>query len=263
MTARRESGYSLVEMLVVLGVVAMIATATFSVYETSQRVYLHAMAAEDAQLRARAGLALMAADLRLVGSYWSGAGASSPAILTATDTGVTFMADVESRTVQNGVEMTTSAAARSGARAVSVNAPPSRVADALRTYTASSLNDFLYIANGNRHEVHQIVSIDGATVMLGTPLRGSYPSGSLVRSVERVTYAFNPAARSLTRAVGGSGAQTVINDVSALALSYFDGRHPAALTSDPARIREILLSFTTHADDGTPRTMTSRVRVRN
>lgn len=263
MNAARDSGYSLVELLVVLGVVAMIAAGTYGVYETSQRVYLRATTAEDAQLRARAGLALMTTDLRLIGSYWTGAGGSGPAILGATETSITFMADVEGRTVNNGVEMKTSGLSRSGARAVTLNASATRVTDAFRTYTASALNDFLYVASGSRHEVQQIAATDGSTLTLAGSLTGTYPAGSLVRAVERVTYAFNPTARSLTRAVGGSGAQTVINEVSGLALSYFDGRHPATATSDPARIREIRLSFTTHADDGTPRTMTSRVRVRN
>ena len=94
MSAPRESGYSLVELLVVAAVVGLIAAGTFAVYEASQQAYRRATALEDAQLRARAGLALMAGDLRLIGAYWTGAVGAGPAILGATETSISFMADV-------------------------------------------------------------------------------------------------------------------------------------------------------------------------
>jgi prepilin-type N-terminal cleavage/methylation domain-containing protein len=261
--ALRQDGYSVVELLVVTAVVGLIAAGTLGVYQTSQHVYQRATALEDAQLRARAGVALMVRDLQLIGAYWTGAGGAGPAILAASDTSITFMADVNGETVNNGVDMTTVTATRPGATAVTLSASATRLKDAFNMYTSPALNDFLYIASGNRREVRQVTGITGSTVSLTTPITGSYPAGSLVRAVEKVTYAFNSTTRTLTRSVGGSGAQGVINQVSALAMSFFDGHHPGAATSDLPRIREIRVSLTTVADDGTPRTMVSRVRVRN
>ena len=263
MSTARDDGYSLVELLVVTAVVGVIAAATFGVFRTSQQVYRRASALEDAQLRARAGLALISGDLRLIGAYWTGAAGGGPAIIDATPTSITFMADVNGDSISNGVEMTTATVTRPGATTLTLGASATRVGSAFNTYTSPALNDFVHVASGSRREVRQIASITGSTLTLTAPIGGNYPSGSPVRAVEKVTYALNPSTRGLTRSVGGSGAQTFINQVSALAMTYFDGHHPGAETSDLTRIREIRISVTTEADDGTRRTMASRVRVRN
>ena len=258
-----EAGYSLLEVLVVASVVALIAAGTFAVYDASNRIYQRATALEDAQLRARAGLALMVTDLRLIGAYWTGATGAGSAIVSATPTSISFMADVNGESVHDNIDAATAAPAQAGASAVTIDAPPSRVVRIFNTYANPALNDFVYVAHGSRREVGQVTSLSGSTLTLARPLASTYPAGSLVRSVEKVTYALNPATGKLTRAVGGSGALTVVNDVAALAMTYFDGRHPGSLTSDPSRIREIHIALTTAADDHGTRAMTSRVRLRN
>lgn len=255
-------GYSLVELLVVLAVSSAILAALFGVHRASLEVHARATALEDAQLGARAGLDRMTTELRLVGAYWAGAARAGPAIIAADRRSIAFMADVNGDSARGDAETTTVTAAVAGSTTVSVTGPARHVADAFDVYANRALNDFVSIASGATREVRQLVAVAGTTLTLAAPLDASYPAGSVVRSVERVTYRFDPATGKLTRSVGGSGADTIVDGVVDLAITYFDGRNPPAVVADADRIREIDVRLTT-ARDGRQRTMTSRVRIRN
>jgi prepilin-type N-terminal cleavage/methylation domain-containing protein len=255
----KAEGYTLVELLIVTAIVGMVAAGIVGVYQVSQGIYTRATALEDAQLGARAGLDRMASELRLIGAYWSGATGAGPAITAATATTITFMADVNGDTVVNNAETTVAAGTTASGTTVQV----SGTADAFNVYQSPALNDYVYIANGGRREVKQISALAGTTLTLALPpLTTTYPAGSLVRSVEIVTYNF--AANSLTRSVGGSGNDTIIDNVTGLTLTYLDANGTnLGAAPPPASIREIQMSLTTQGADGSRRTMTSRVRPRN
>jgi len=258
LSTAEENGYTLAELLIVIAILGMVAAAVAGVYQVSLQAYTRATSLEDAQLGARAGLDRMSTELRLIGAYWTGADGAGDAITAATPTSITFLADVDRDTVNNGVETTVSAAATLTA------VPVSGAADAFNVYSSSALNDYVYIVNGATREVRQIAGVAGTIITLATALTNIYPAGSIVRSVETVTYAFDATANTLTRSVGGSGADTILDNVTDLSLTYFDA-NGASLGSSPTvtLIREIQISLTTRGSDGSARTMTSRVRPRN
>lgn len=260
----KAEGYTLVELLIVMAIVGLVAAAVLGVYQVSQDIYIRATALEDAQLGARAGLDRMTSELRLIGAYWSGATGAGSAITAATATSISFMADVNGDTVVNNAETTVAAGTTASGATVQVSGTALQADDAFNVYQQSpALNDYVYIANGAKREVKQISVLVGTTLTLVAPaLTTTYPAGSLVRSVETVTYNF--AANSLTRSVGGSGNDTIIDNVTGLTLTYLDANGiNLGAAPPPASIREIQMSLTTQGADGSRRTMTSRVRPRN
>lgn len=259
----KNAGYTLVELLIVVAILGLIALAIGGVYQVSVQAYTRSASLEDAQLGARAGLARMITELRLIGAFWNGATGAGTAITATTATSITFMADVNGDTVINGAETTTTAAIASGSTAVVVNASATNVASSFNVYQTAALNDYLYIANGAMREVSQISGVSGSTLTLATALANSYPTTGIVRSVETVTYNFDAGTGSLTRSVGGSGAAAIVDNVTGLTLTYFDANGTLLNPVTLALIREIQISLTTQGSDGSRRTMTSRVRPRN
>lgn len=265
-------GYSLVELLIVMAIVGVIAGSILTVYQVSQGIYIRATALEDAQLGARAGLDRMANELRLIGSYWVGATDAGNAITAATPTSITFMANVDDHSMAGNPptqapEATVCSGCIANGTSVPLSLTTTATTDAFKVYADTTLNDYIYIANGARREVKRIESINSNTLTLPTasPLRWSpYPAGSLVRDVKRITYARNAANNTLTRTQGGSNADTIVDNVLGLAFTYFDTTG-AALGANPtvALIREIQIALTVQGTDGSQRLMTTRVRPRN
>src|SRR5574337_127191 len=268
-------GYSLVELFIVLAIAGLIGGAILGVYRVSQGIYTRATALEDAQLGARAGLDRMANELRLIGSYWVGANGAGNAITSAASDSITFMANVDNvntLSVSTGLETRVSATA-SGI-SVPLNLSASDTTDTFKVYTNPALNDWIYIADGGTREVRQIASISGSTIDLpiATPLSSSYPvppdtnlQNVLVRDVKIITYARNAGANTLTRTQGGSGADTIVDNVSGLTFTYFDAAGGALPASppNPGLIREIRIDLTVQSPDGNARYMTTRVKPRS
>lgn len=264
-----KTGYTLAELLVTLAIVGLAASAVAGVYQVSHQTYIRASSLEDAQAGARAGLDRMANDLRLIGSCWFGATGAGNAIIAATPTSIIFMANVDDLSVINGTEATTTGPVTGNGASVSLTTEQTDVA--FRTYLPpnQSLNDYIYIADGGRREVQQIIQKNGSALTLASALTltpPAYPTGSLVRNVKRITYARNPGTNTpLTRTQGGSGADTIVDNVSALTFTYFGTDGVASLGTNPntAFIREIQVDLTVQGADGSPRRMTTRVRPRS
>lgn len=245
-----------------MAIVGLVAGAIFEVYQVSQDIYTRTNSLGAAQLGARAGLDRVASELKLIGSFWVGASGAGNAITAAAPSSLTFMANIDDRSVINGAEATASSVATGTSVPLSLTA--TATADAFRVYADSTLNDYIYIANGGRREVRRIASISSNTLTLASALSATYPAGSLVRDVKTITYARNAAANTLTRSQGGSGADTIIDDVSNLAFTYFDTAGGAlGANPDPGLIREIQIDLTVQAAGGSPRRMITRVRPRS
>jgi len=278
----RAEGYTLVELLIVMAIVGMVAAGIVGVYQVSQGIYTRATALEDAQLGARAGLDRMASELRLIGSFWVGASGAGNAITAATPTSITFMANVDDRSVINGAEATPNPTATGTSVPLSLSA--TATADAFKVYVANPdvNNDYIYIANGGRREVKRITAINSNTLTLASDLSSSYPAaGSLVRDVKRITYTRDAVANppTLTRSQGGSGNDTIVDNVVGLTFTYFDtaggvlGANPDLVARcaggilgpnpDPSLIREIQIALTVQGADGSQRCMTTGVRPRS
>lgn len=293
-------GYSLIELLIVLAIAGLIGGAILGVYRVSQNAYIRASSLEAAQVGARAGLDRMANELRLIGSYWVGVSSCAPlpncnAITAATPTSITFMANVDNVDAlsgSNGLEVGVSATASGKSVPLSISA--TATADAFKVYTGSgsTLNDWIYIANGGTREVKQIASISDSTLTLASALSSPYPvppdtnvQNVLVRDIKTITYTRNAAATStcqpltcLTRKQGGDTADAIVDNVTGLTFIYYDttgSRLPSGQDQnpppcpvpgpnpDPSLIREIRVDLKVQGADGSSRCMTTRVRPRS
>ncbi|MCZ7627478.1 MAG: prepilin-type N-terminal cleavage/methylation domain-containing protein [Candidatus Methylomirabilis sp.] len=218
-------GYSLVELLIVLAIAGLIGGAILGVYRVSQDTYIRASSLEAAQVGARAGLDRMANELRLIGSFWVGANGAGNAITAASQSAITFQADVDADTLNAaGNEITLTADAGGGTNTITVNRITGRSGG-----NAFIVGESVYIANSGTRDVRQITNIVGNTLTLATNLSTTYPAGSFVRDVKTITYARNanatstcPALTCLTRTQGGGGAQPIVDNVTGLTFTYFN-----------------------------------------
>jgi len=263
-----EKGYGLVELLAVVAVLGMLFAAVGVVYMQSQQMHVRSTSLEDAQAGARAGLDRMASEVRLIGAFWSGATGAGAAITTATATNITFLGDVDGNTLDSlastANENTLAAPAASGSTVITV----SRTIG-LDGTPAFVPGGYVYIASGPIREVRQILvgsAIPLAppfVITLATALQNSYPAGSLVRAVKTVTYAFNAGANTLTRSVNGGAPDIIVDSVSGLTLTYYDGSNPPVATATLSLVRQIDISLIVQEADGSARTLTTRVRPPN
>lgn len=267
-----RSGFSLVELLITVALVGLMVSAVAGVYQISQESYARVSSLEAAQLGARAGVDRMANELRLIGSYWVGASCvetNCNAITAASSNSITFRANVDDFSIIGGAEARVRDGSTATGATVPLNIAATAINNAFKCYSKSTLNDYIYIANGGTREVRRIATITNnptcnnssdRTITLASGLGSPYPAGSLVRDVKTITYVLN--GTTLTRSQGGSGADPFINNVSGLTFTYFrfDG---ATTTTDPALIREIHIDLTVLGPDGSPRRMITRVKPRN
>jgi prepilin-type N-terminal cleavage/methylation domain-containing protein len=253
----RESGYTLAELLIVIAVLGFVMAAVLGIYQTTQQSYLFATAGEDAQLTARAVLDRVVSEFRMINN---GRTVSTGAITAATATSITFLADINNDTLtSSGADATLAALANAGATTVQASSA-----------SGFSVGELLYIADGAIRETQSITAVSGTTLTLGAGLGTSYPTGSIVRSVETVTYSLD--AGNLTRTVGGSGAQTIASGVPTFQITYWAGSIPPVQITDVTSqgnrdsVREIRVQLTvssTSGDQTVQRTMQASVRPRN
>lgn len=256
----RQAGYSLAELLVVVAVLGLTVAAVAGVYAFFQQTYTRAASLEDAQLGARAGVDRMVLELRLVGSYWAGVNGAGSAIIAASATSVTFIGDVDADTLDGaGGEVSLAQSAVAGSTVVRVDR-----ATGADGGPAFAPGEYLFIANGATREARAIAAVTGTTLTLASALVNAYPVGSLVRSVETVTYGFDAPTSTLTRSMGGGAADPIVDNVTDLTLTYFDEfGAPLALPPNLPLIREVGISLTCRGGDGSRRIISTRVKPRS
>lgn len=260
---KAEAGFSLTELLVVVAVLGIVLTAVLGILQVTQRATLFASAGEDAQVTARAALNQLATDQRLINR---GRPTSPGAIIAASATSITFLSDIDNDTQDAaGNDATLTAPANIGATTVLVSSA-----------TGFSVGELLSIADGPIAETQPITAIAGTALTLGAGLTASYPVGSIVRSVETVTYAWDPATRALCRNVGGPCVApfpnnlVIATNITGFQLTYFNsaGAVIPNPTTQAARdaIREVRIQLTSLAQSGdqtVSRIMAVTVRPRN
>jgi hypothetical protein len=247
---RGQAGYGLAEALVVAAVAGIVMAAAFAALDVSQRTFTASSSLADAQVGARAVIDRMLAELRLTGSSYVGATGAGAAITTATATSIAFVGDVDADTVASNADAVTIGTALGITIVLSA------------ANSGFAVNESVYIANGGSREVRPISAVAGATLILGTALTGIYPAGSIVRSVETISYTYNATTRTLSRTAGGV-TETAAENVVDFSLTYFDGSNPPVQTTDPTQIREIEVKITIEGTGGSRRLMAARVRPRS
>jgi prepilin-type N-terminal cleavage/methylation domain-containing protein len=252
-TIRGQAGYGLVEMLVAVAIVGFVLAAVFVALDVSQRSFTSASALADAQVGARVAIDRMVAELRLIGSSYRGATGAGAAISAATATSITFIGDIDADSVAGNADAVATGTSTGTTIVLSV------------ANSGFTVNESAYIANGGTREVRPIGGVAGATLTLDTALSGTYPAGSIVRSVETVTYTYDATTKTLTR-TAGSSTETTAENLVGFTLTYFDGSNPPVQTTDLTQIREIEVKVTIEGTGGTAgsrRVLTARVRPRS
>lgn len=251
-----QAGFTLVEMLVVIAILGFAMAAVVGLYQTTQRTTSFALAGEDAQTSTRAALDLIVSDLRLINASRSlPIPPTSPSgfIAAANATSMTFLGDINQDTLDAARnDATITAFADVGATTVTVSSA-----------TGFAPGKVLYIADGSIDENITITNVAGTALTLAAPgLVNWYSANSIVRSVESVTWAWDPGTQSLCRNVGGgctapfSNDLTVASNVTTFQLKYFkaDGTeltNPVGTTLDD--IRRIRVSMTVQVGAGDQR----------
>ena len=111
-----------------------------------------------------------------------------------------------------------------------------------------------------------IVAADSTTIHIRSDLNGDGVMQTTEPS-EEVTYAWSPSPGNVTRDTG-SGAVTVLSNVTALSFRYFDASGNALTplplsAANAALVTSIEVSFTAEEGDSRPVTLATRVNLRN
>lgn len=257
MHLKSEEGFSLAELLVGIALVGIISLSAAQLIRVCLQTFTRAASLESSQTGTRAGLNGIATDLRYIGSYWVDTAGS--AITSATTTSLTFRGDVDGNTFNPTTltETTLTAAAASGSTQVTVSSTYDQYGS-----PSFGAGGWMFIAGGANREVIQLTGAAGTVISFGQPgLTKSYPVGSVVRSAETVTYAFNPSPTgTLTRSVNGATPAVIVDHVAGLAFTYYDGSNPPTPTTTLSAIRQINVSVKVTQTDGNSRTMETRIR---
>lgn len=267
---RGQGGFTLAEMLMVIVILAMIMGAVLATLDVSQRAFSRASASEDVQAGMRAAMDLIVSDLRLIGSFYTGAGNSGSPITAFSSSSITFWGDINADTAgvtfsggaATVTEATLAAAVSSGATMVNVT-PAASGTDGS---TGFANGEMLYVANGSVREVRTVTSTSGNSVGISSGLMTGYEANSLIRSVEQVTYTHTAGSPlgTLTRTTAAEGTQTLLDNVVSFSLTGYD--YAGNTTVNVAALEEIQVDVTTRASAGasgaSQRRMTIRVRVR-
>lgn len=272
---KAEAGFTVVEVVVVAASLAFIMAAVLGIYQVTQRSTLFATAGEDAQLTARAVLNRLTADFQLVN-----AGRAYPvtlgAITAASATSITFLGDVDNTLDANGNFITLNAQANAGDTTLPVTAPASGT-DLTKLFPCGSS---VTIADGPVMESHPLKAtgcVSGNTLTLAESLLTWYPSGSLIRSVETVSYAWELATGNLCRSVNAAcptpaakapsaftDAQTLATGVTNFQLTYLDSNGNSTNTLDAIRAAQVVINVSTQSgDQSVTRNMEVTARPRN
>ena len=256
-----QRGATLMELVVLTAIMGMVLAGALGIYQVSQQSYTKNASLLEAQAGARNGLDRMMNELRLVGSFYSGFAGAGTAITEAMATRLTFRGDIDGDTVTAGADLVTTKEAKDNKDEIEVAGTAAQLATVFNGYADAALNDFVCIHSGWSGEVQQLKQTKADKLELTGKLVARYPAGSVVRSVETVTYAYDAAAQTLTRRLGGGATEPVVGNVVGVAFTYFD--ETGTMTLDPVVIREIQVSITTRGADGAQRTMTTRIKPRN
>ena len=237
-------GFTLVELLVALGMMLMVSALVYSGVRPQVRNAGSQVRVAEMQQGTRGSFDLFARDLRMAGY---GVDLTMPGVPppVALETGQLLVLNGNFRNIKttgNGAGSTVAVADSTGFQA----------------------GNFLVIKSYLGGEAARIAAVASGAVQLATPLARIYPAGSQVHQVERIAY--QVSSGSLLR-----DGQPMVDGVGSIGIQYFldDG----TLVSDPAgvesRVRSAFINLQTHSVNAPPSTtgeqmtIQAEVRIRN
>ncbi len=250
---REQSGYSLVELLVVCAVLGLVMAGVLTISLTGNTVALSGQNKTEAQQGARSTL-LMEEDLRLAGYGFPTNTTANPVFVAASATSVTFWADL------TNTSTTLSAAAAAGTSTLTV-----------ASGAGFANPDLIYVTNGGQWESATVASATATSLTLTAGLAATpnpYPAGTQIGHPRQITYSWDGVG-TLSKN-DGTGAQPAATGVSAFQLSYYDSTETliptASLSTNLANIRRVVISMTVQSTAVQNRgtfTLNAAIRPRN
>jgi len=264
----------MMELLIAAVILVILMTAIYSILISSWWTYMTGESKADIQQTARLGIEMMETDLRMIGYGYP----TDPALINpkvkinaASATSIDFWADIKGASTTLAADVNPGNTTFSVVKAAGISA-----------------GDTIWLINGGVFDSFAVTGVNtGAnpntiTVSGGGPTR-LYPQGAQVGRPKRIVYTYTAGTPgSVTRDEGeGAGPQTLLDNVTAFQLQYFDGNNlapcplsgcsiaaPVSLANLPS-IRRMTVSFTVQAPRATgpsgvqSYTTTSDVRPRN
>jgi prepilin-type N-terminal cleavage/methylation domain-containing protein len=233
-----ERGFTLVELLVAAALVLVIAAAASALSTGMHRAFERSVTSSELTARARAGLALVTADLHRAGSGV----AIGPALQGLADVAAVvlprrslddpaFAAPFSAVTVlrASGAQGVVRDRALAGTTVLQLDA----AAPSVRQDGSAGLQpgDAVLVIDTARAESAVVGGVDAAAWRITTaaPLRHTFEPGTLVAAVERTTYGLRTDADGNTRLVrrtSGGAEQPVVDRVAQFDLSFWAASEP-------------------------------------
>jgi prepilin-type N-terminal cleavage/methylation domain-containing protein len=250
-------GYTLVELMLAVAIVAIAAAAVLNLYKTGNTIALMGENKAEAQQGAR-GTLQMEEEIRMAGYGYPPAIPPPPCAATgtfvsATSTAVTFWADLtNSSTI------------------LTAPVSPGNTTITVASALGFAAGNTVYLINQGQAECLTVSSVGGTTVTVPSPgAVNGYPIGSQLTRPRQITYSY--AAGTVSRDPGdGTGAQPAVTGVTAFQLTYFDTTDTAiasgALAANLLNIRRIVISMTAQSASAMNRgmfTLNTSARPRN
>ncbi len=277
-----DAGVSLAELLVVVAILAFTVAAVYGVHQVIQRSTLSGMAAEDAQLQARAILDRIVLDMRLIAA---GRATKTGAITAADATSITFEGDIDTTPEANGsavrvgtldatgqLDVAGTSSVAAGATSVTLTDAVSISCGSTLTLTDGPIAESLGVAATNCKDAS-----NPNRVTLTSATSTSYPVGTLVTTPEKVSYNwYGVGSGILCRKLGAdcptappaSGSDDIVaTGVTSFKLSYYaSGSTTPMTTIDLGAIRAIEVEISIRSqvgDQAFTRMLQATVRPRN
>ena len=272
-------GFTLIEILIALGIFLFVLFAVYTTFETSRSTYAAGEQKADIQQTARLAMELMEHDLRLAGYGFPKSGPNCTpnppnAIVNADETRVTFRADLfNATTIISNVDVS-----------------PGNTTLNVEDGSVILADDIIYLNNGAECEQLTVQSVntggDPHTITATTGATTAYPWGTQVGRPLSVTYCVcavpdDPGPEPWVCEVDGTtlckddgdgaGLQPLVANIQSLQFRYFPADTAAdsvgSETANPDEIRRIIVTLTAESPPGWWRpqvfTITSDVRPRN
>jgi type IV pilus assembly protein PilW len=248
-----QKGFTLIELLVSMVISVIVLGGAVYVFSKQNKVFRDENAGTNIRALGRVAMAELTKELRMAGYGFP----ENTGITAASSTSITYYANTDN--------ITSSITAN-------VSAGASTVVVGSGDGSLFSANDDLVIYSARNQATWEdptssnlsVASVSGDTITLNGTTDNAYKAshGIVINTYHTITYNFDGS--KITRAIDGGTPQTVVPDVSAFTLTYYDNTGTATTTVGDIQRIDITLTMT-DPDVATDATLTfnSDVDIRN